>query len=78
MLRFALVTTLVLSSCGPAFLRPECKTVYDDCMNACEGKCEQRPIEETGTVVSTWDAACQGCTDACQDQAKSCQANVPQ
>ncbi len=47
------------------------------CMNACSGKCEQRPVEQTQTVVSTWDSACQGCADSCQAQAETCQDRRP-
>ncbi len=62
----------VLLSCGAAFRHPECKKAYDDCMNACASRCEERAVEATDRVVSTWDAACQGCTDGCRDRADEC------
>ena len=64
-----------LPGCGANFSHPECKRIYDQCVNTCAPRCEDDhlPVDVEASAVNTWNSECQVCTHNCRELAEGCE-----
>lgn len=88
--RWLLAGALLLIGCAgsPAFERPACRALYDDCTDACADRCETRgsspydpddsrrpPTLHDDDLAAT---QCASCVSDCRERAERCEAAVPE